>query len=882
MGMAVMARGCAARFLSAAAGGAWIASAAFAVAPGHLLPTAPPLAMAPGNLSGSAVAPDGSVLLQGDFTQVNGIARPGLAKLLPDGRLDAAFEPEAVAISGPPASQTIVSMGTPDSPALLALADGTWVHSFPSHPLAYRPDGTLDLRYSFLSDCSGTGEILFETDAALYLFRNHPDGRRLEAYRRGTFERLPMNDSGSWPRPAVTAVPAAHGGLWVLGREESYGSEPVLWRTPPHVLFRVGADGELDPAFPPRELPRDRGYRILPRNGGGFRFIHWDESWIGFWPSSLRHCPTIESYDEHAAQVDAFSFCMPFGIPLLLAEEADGSLLHNVAEVRDGQILHELVRRLPDGSPDPDFRVALEAPALSLLPDGRIHHSHVRRILPDGSPDPSWQAPSLVTDPAATALGTFADGGILVHRDIPPDGPAQHPLMVLDASFQPDPAFQPSPDLPPALSYQLTRDRLCALAILRGIHEFADGTRTRILRLRRDGSVDPDSPRYVPSDGIVFIVPGMEPAYAPYTGTFQVHPLPGGDMLAHYMLPDREVSSFVLQRLLPDGSPDPDFDFAGDRHFAFGVFALSDGTFLVRNQLFAPNGALRGTLDFPAFGAPMAELPDGRLVLRRYEADIQQLALWNIETGNDPGFRTDFLVGTQIRQVLPLPGGGLLVEGSLNVPGGFRRIVRLHADGRLDPTFVAPDVSRTLPWATGLWNVVRGGAFVSASFANRARDAGLASLTLADGGDAVLVAGDFTHLDAQPRSGLALLSLRRLDTFRDWRDWLPAENAQDDPAALLEAYASGADPADADRPRGLQPATAGERGYRLLLNPDAADVAVDVEVSDDLRNWRPPLPGEIDGTEECGGLRLDMDATSPALFMRTRYRIAPGEVSVPQ
>ncbi len=844
-----------------------------AIPPGGVLPDAPELAMARGTLSGSAVAPDGTVLLRGDFTHVNGIPRPGLAKLLPNGRLDAVFEPEAVAISGPDLPSGVIMLGTPVSEPLVPLSDGTWVHSFPSHPLAYRPDGTRDLRYSFLSGHTGAPEILFETDSILYMFRGHPDGRRLEAYRRGTFERLPMADPASWPQPAVQAVPAADGRLWVLGREELDGSGPILWSQPPYVLFRVDADGALDPSFPPREFSRDRGYRILPRAGGAFRLIHWDDSWIRLWPSTPRTCYEIEAYDDSGALIHAYSRCDPFG-SLLLAEESDGSLLLKNTEIRDGQIFHELVRIHPDGTEDPDFRVALDVPVLHLLPDGRIHHSHVRRILPNGTPDPTWQAPDLATDPAATVLGTFADGGILIHRDLAPDGPAEHPLIVLDSSFQPDPAFQPPLDLPAAQSYQFTRDRQSLLVPLRGIHDFPDGTQTRILRLRRDGTIDPDSPRYLPRDGSVWAIPGMEPVYSTYIGSFHVAPLPGGAMLVHYMLPDREVPSPVWQRLLSDGTPDPAFAFAGERRWFSGLFALDDGSFLLGQQLFAPDGSLRGTMDFPPHSTPMLELPDGRLVLRYFrDNNAQQLALWDLDSGVDPGFQSDFLDGTRINQVVPLPGDAWLVEGRLSVAGGFRRMVRLHADGRVDPTFVAPHFSRTLPWTTGLWNVVQGGEFVSAAFANRRRDARLNSLTVLPDFNALLVAGDFTHLDSHPRTGLGLLSLRRLETFQEWRECLLPGMPEEEAARHLEDYAAGADPSDPARPRGFQASPEAGREFRLFLNPDAADVAIDFDVSDDLRDWRSPLPGELTATEDPRGLRLGLTDAGPALFLRTRYRI---------
>ena len=40
-----------------------------------------------------AVQPDGRIVVAGDFTNVHGVFRPGVARLLADGRLDGSFLP---------------------------------------------------------------------------------------------------------------------------------------------------------------------------------------------------------------------------------------------------------------------------------------------------------------------------------------------------------------------------------------------------------------------------------------------------------------------------------------------------------------------------------------------------------------------------------------------------------------------------------------------------------------------------------------------------------------------------------------------------------------------------------------------------------------------
>ncbi len=848
-----------------------------AIPPGNVLPYDPLLPLQEGGLSESALAPDGSILLRGDFTGINGVARPGVALLSPDGLVDKSFVPESAAISGPP--QPVPFMPWPPLPpgsSLLALTNGTWIHSFPGHALAYRPEGTLDARYAFLNACDGDASVLFETGAALYFLRYSAEGRALKGYRNDTFERLPLNVDETWPVPAVGAAPATDGRLWVLGQEPIEGSPWLYWNLPPYHLFRVAADGEIDPTFDTVELPANRGYRIEPRVDGGFRLIHWYEPWPVLWPMSSYRSYAIDLYDANGVWERSRSAHLPQGVPLLLAEEASGALLHNLVEEHDGQRVYFLVRILADGSPDPDFRIPLEALSLHLLPDGRIHHSHVRRILPDGTPDPSWEPPQLLTDPAFDVLGMFADGGILIRQNKTPLDPSIHPLMSLDASLEPDGLFLPPPDLPAALSYHLTGDREAVLVVLRGIHEFPGGTRTRILRLNRDGSVDPDSPRHVPGSGFSVWVPDGEPIHAPYTGPFHVHPLPDGRMLVRYVLHEQPVPRFVLYRLLSDGSTDPDFSYTSAQHWMTSAFVLSDGRFLVHNNLHAQNGALIETFSFPSHGTPITELPDGRVALRfSDENNIPQLALWDLDDGMDPAFHTGFHAGTAIRHVWPLPDDSLMVEGHLNLSSGSRHLVRLYPDGRFDPTFMPPMPARTLPWTTGLWSVVRSGQLVSASFAHRARDTRISSASHMPDQDALLVAGDFTHLGETPRRGLALLSLHRVNAFTEWLEVLFAGSIPDTPEEYLEDYATGGDPFTPARPRTFRPVPDAVRTMWTPLNPDAADVEIEFEVSTDLEHWRTALPGEILSSPDPRGMRLSLSENFPSLFMRIRYRIAP-------
>jgi hypothetical protein len=837
--------------------------------PGHLLANVPSISMARGTVFQSTVTSDGRVLIQGDFTEVNGVARPSLAVLRNDGTLDTSFVPESVGLSGQP--QTMTPFISPNTTGgLQVLTNGTWLHSLYGYTLAYRPDGTLAPDYGFLNDCDGAARILCETTTALYILRTASDGHRFEAYRKPDFQRVPL-DEDLWPVPVMQAVPAANGGAWLLGRE---AGDPMSLIQPPWVLFRITASGELDAHFAPVSLRGDRGFLLKSRSCGGFRLIYWDESWYSMgYHVAMRHY-VVDFHDAGGTLMMSRNVHLPFGTALLEAEEADGAWLYNVVEGEPWQRVQRIVRMRADGTPDPGFSVLLSAPMLAVLPDGRIQHSHLHRILPDGTPDPAWQVPALVADPTVAILGHFADGAVLLQRTgVPLDGTG-HPLVALTPALEPDSTFQPAPDLPPAFSYHLAQDRQSILMVVQDIYEFPDNSRTRILRLLRDGSIDPDSPRHIPESGIILMQPDGTPEPAYLTGPFGLVPLPDGDMFIYYTAPySVDVPNTVLYRLRPDGTRDPDFSFAGDSQWLQSPFMLADGRFMVRHELFSPDGSRIDIPPLPQFGAPMAELEPNRIVVRYFDNVGVQLGLFDFEHGMDPEFNTAFEEGTAIQQVLPLPDGTWIVSGSLVTAGGTQRLVRLYADGRIDPTFRPATLSRTLPWTEGLWSVVREGVLVSASFTHRARPVPPASMRVLPANSGLLVGGDFTHAGEEPRTGLALLSLQPVDTFSQWLEIFAAETP-DQPEQQLGAYVQGVDPLAAP-PRLARSETGMPGLWQLPVNPDATDMEIEWEVSTDLDQWRKALPGEIPVTVGAASLHPVLPQNDASFFLRARYRLVP-------
>jgi uncharacterized delta-60 repeat protein len=169
-----------------------------------------------------ALQPDGKVILGGGFERINGIARPGLARVNADGTLDTSYNPPN--LSAP--NQTIVFALSlqPDGKVVV----GGWSYgAFHSWIARFHPDGTLD------------GMFVNRIGNAVYDMAVQPDGKILVA---GDF-------------------------TGVDGAERSN-------------LFRLNADGSIDAGFNP-EVPRVFAMALQPDGrillgGDGLIRLHSD------------------------------------------------------------------------------------------------------------------------------------------------------------------------------------------------------------------------------------------------------------------------------------------------------------------------------------------------------------------------------------------------------------------------------------------------------------------------------------------------------------------------------------------------------------------------------------------------------------------------------
>lgn len=322
-----------------------------------------------------AVQPDGKLLIGGNFTRVNGQLRRGLARLQPDGTLDASFD----AALGNYAN--VLSLAVqPDGRIVIAGSFFLPGHSACSMFARLNPDGSLDPTFALLSNITyGPTDLLRQPDGRILLageftILNPTDSRPLH-YQLARFHADGRVETNFAPgilvqggEPAVYALALQPDGKILIGGDfrRFAGVERMS-------LARLNADGTLDATFVP------------PTN----------EVWF------------ISS----------------------LVVQPDGKVLAGGNGGANGATGPEVVRLNPDGSRDlswqwerPPGADWIQITTMVRQPDGRLliggsHHPDgvcfLLRLQPDGSLDPSFgTGPAL--DGLVNTILLQTDGSILI------------------------------------------------------------------------------------------------------------------------------------------------------------------------------------------------------------------------------------------------------------------------------------------------------------------------------------------------------------------------------------------------------------------------------------------------------------------------------------
>jgi uncharacterized delta-60 repeat protein len=408
-----------------------------------------------------AVQSDGRILIGGEVSPVGEIRRTGLARLFPDGGLDADFRSDT----------GLKGIRTPDvrsvalQPDGKVLVGGFWMRTAGLAVFGitrYNPDGTSDDAFSPPADTivaalalQPDGKILLGDDqigqedrGRALVSRLLPGGEPDHSFRF-TLGDLPLDDdcppdvaqNGGWcfVSSAVTAIVLqTDGRLIIRGVRITVLCYPagcaVIDR---HFVARLHPDGRFDDTFRVAQfgIPEGASPRSLIVQPDGRVIIAGN---------------FVERLNLDGGHDASFAPALPATGETMavtaLALQPDGRILVGKDIVQSGKIVrHEITRLNPDGSVDASFHAGEDANgsvhSILVQPGGKIiiagdftrvdgaGHYRIARLHPDGSLDGTFHAGTgadeSVQTMAATADGVFIGGGFNSIRSLARPGIAK-------------------------------------------------------------------------------------------------------------------------------------------------------------------------------------------------------------------------------------------------------------------------------------------------------------------------------------------------------------------------------------------------------------------------------------------------------------------------
>lgn len=815
----------------------------------EVLPDEFPVLSTEARVEEAAVAPDGSVFIEGVFTSVDGVARPGLAKLRADGTLDPEFAPldaPDLSIIDEFGSQVLWGWGGEED-ELFALSNGGLMRSNSMRFEVRRADGTVD--ENALLDLREEGASVrpqFEKDGRLWLVilrRGIDPIRRIVVRDSETLAPIgELELADNLPEPPTNISPAAGGGLWVMGRADG----PIVFTStvpfvPRHVLYRLSADGALDESFGVEELPSQQWYRLEHSSGAEVVLSSISGIRFRYWPAPENQVRNFQFRDAGGTGVSNDSFISSFGISseyVIRAGEVLGFQPYRSDRVSSGGRSGELAATQIEL--DENF-LPSRLTALDVFPDGQLLLGGIRRITDEGLLAPDWHVVRLEGRTDVRQLLPLRNGDVLARGDFDlASGSKRLGAVRLGSDGALKTSFRSELDLRRALNLVEKRNGNF-LALMGRDYVDGEGEKSRLLELDSDGAIlraiplDFAGSRWSPEEGRSFS-----------DDTSIWFALQPDDSIILRVTSGWEVRSTWSWRM-PQGDPGRAERILNSLGLNVGVIPLPDGRLLVGREIYTAEGLRSpGGEILPTGASYVSSLEDGTLVLSESSmAEGTRHFLWTPEEGRIAGFESRDVskLGFWSPVFRQAARGKTLVTSDDSfsrvgfTPGIFdlqffaNALWRLHANGQVDPTFKAtPD-----PFS-------------------------LFHSTLAMGSDSpaptIWVAGNFTEVNGEARKGLAILSDAQASGFQEWMRacagvapgvptmFSEGGDADGDGYSNFFEYAAGSHPIEKSViGQGIEKAD--RLTWQVTCNPEAPEVVRRVEVSDDLRTWRPAQAAEV-------------------------------------
>jgi uncharacterized delta-60 repeat protein len=553
-----------------------------------------------GRVRAVAVQTDGKVLIGGSFTTVNGVTRNRIARLNANGSLDTTFDP------GTGADGAVRSLLVRDDGRILIGGEFTTVDGETCNRVArLHADGTVDTLFD-----PGTG-----ASGVVYALAEQPDGKVLVGGGFSTFDGVARNR-----------------------------------------IARLNADGSLDTSFDPGSGADNWVDAVVLQSDGKVLVGGLFSTFDGVARSRIARLDSDGSLDT--------SFDPGTGANAVvndLALQPDGRVLIGGAfSTVDGVARNRIARLETDGSVDVSFDPGTGADsslwALALQFDGKVlaggefttvdgvSRNRVARLNVDGSLDVGFD-PGTGASSQVQAVVLQPDGRVLIGGYFTTvDGVARNRIARLRANGSLDTSFDPGTGADnPVRSVALQPD---GKVLIGGLFTSINGVgRNRIARLNADGSLDAGFNPGTGADGTVVSV-AVQSGKAVIGGSFTT--VDG-------------TARNGIARLNKTGSLDTSFDpGSGANDSVLAVAIQDDGKVLIGGDFTTVNGVARNHI-------------------ARLDVD------GSLDTSFDPGGGPNLLVRTVVVQA----NGQVLIGGSFTSVDGVsrNRIALLDDDGSLETRF---------------------------------------------------------------------------------------------------------------------------------------------------------------------------------------------------
>ena len=724
---------------------------------------------ADGLVSTLVVQADGKTIIIGDFATVNGISRNYIARLNADGNLDSTFDP------GTGTDHKIYTSFAQADGKILIGGNFTSVNGVTRLGIArLNPDGGLDASFDASTSINGTflslqslpdGKVLAGGfivpafyPAPTYIARLNADGSRDTTF-----------DPGTGADAVVRAVLGLPGGKVLIGGDFT----KVDGVTRNHIA-RLNADGSVDLTFNPGAGANASVNTLALQPDGKLLIggLFTDVNGV----STHNHIARLNTDGSLDADFD-LGTGMDGGVSAITVQ-TDGKVLIGGSFTQvNGVTRRSIARFNADGSldtsfDDPGSGVDNVVSPLQLQPDGKVliggyfthvdgvMRNHIARLYADSSLDvdldtsPTHAVNNLVFSVASQPDGKTLIGGAFSSVD----SVMRNRIARLNIDGSLDTGFDPGSGAD-GLIYSVIR-LPDGKVLIGGSFTHIDGiARNRIARLNANGSLDT----------------GFDPGSGPNnTVLAMVLQTDGNILIGGQFTQISGATHNHVARLKPDGSLDASFGPA-DADLKVSSLALqSDGKILIGGNFTHVNGVTRnriarlnadGGLDTgfdPGAGAngqvfALSLLPDGAILVGGAFTKLDGVTLNFIaRLFNDGSLDTDFDPGTGANSTVyalsPQIDGKVIIVGAFtNIDGTSRsHLARLNSDGSLDTGFDP---------GTGATGSV------------------YAALCLPDG--KALIGGNFTNINGVARTNVARISVPEAATQSatasadgDALDWL--------------------------------------------------------------------------------------------------------------